>query len=439
MKTYIYSILIAVAFAFVACAENDDKAEGNPIIDIKTNIAEASFGDSIEFTVAVSDDEVPLSTLKAFLYYSDELVSETVIRTKTNGNYTSKIFVPYYANIPNGTATLKFVLQNINLSKVEKNIDLPLTRPDFPYLTIVTKNEEIRMERTALYQYEAKQEFPSKVNGYIKAPIVSANGNEMVFGWEGDAVKEASTNEIPYSNLAGEYAITFNTLTYQTAPFIISYAINDVEMIRVDDNNFKVEQNYTKGQEIVVSGIEDVDSWWIDSDYISKDGTALKFAAMDGKYRITANFELKYFIVEAMLGSDLATLQADGTGAIWIIGDNVGKPSLENTTGWDTAKALCMAPIGDKKYQITLVGGTNVSLESINFKFFHQKNWGGEFSNASISTTSDIIIIGDGTNGRDPGNLGLAEGVSLTEGKVYVLTIDLSEGVDMAVLTVQEN
>src|SRR6185312_523396 len=111
---------------------------------------------------------------------------------------------------------------------------------------------------------------------------------------------------------------------------------------------------------------------------------------------------------EALQGSALASLQADGTGAVWIIGEGIGKPSLSsNTVGWNTDNALCLAPIGDKKYQITVVAGTTINAEDINFKFFHQKGWGGEFKSPGISTTSDVVFIGDGDNGRDSGNLGL--------------------------------
>src|SRR5690606_14584288 len=137
--------------------------------------------------------------------------------------------------------------------------------------------------------------------------------------------------------------------------------------------------------------------------YIRKEGDKYYFAPMSGDYRITANFSLKYFMVEKLLGGDLATLQPDGTGAVWIIGDGIGKPSIaSNTVGWNPDKALCMAPIGDKKYQITVVAGTTVKADDINFKFFHQKNWGGEFKD-EVTTASDLIFVGDGDNGRDPG------------------------------------
>ena len=62
------------------------------------------------------------------------------------------------------------------------------------------------------------------------------------------------------------------------------------------------------------------------------------------------NMTFKYFRVEALSGGVPASLQPDGTGAIRVIGTNVGKPSVDaNEVGWNEGKALCMAPIGDRK------------------------------------------------------------------------------------------
>ncbi|HMM04844.1 MAG: DUF5125 domain-containing protein [Dysgonomonas sp.] len=438
MKKYIYLLIILSGFVFLnSCSDDDEQGPGNPVIEPKTEFGSAMFGDSLPFSMAVSDD-VPLSTLKVRLYFSDELVSEEVIRTKTNGEYSGKIYIPYYANIPDGTAILKFVLQNTSLTISEKSYELSLTRPDFPYLTLVSGETEYRMERTGLYQYEAKETFPMKVPGYIKAPAVGNYGNEISFGWEDNAITQGSVSTIPFSNFPGEYAIEFNTYNYEASPFIVAYTVNGTVMERIDDSNYKVEMNLTKGQEITVDGIDNFSDWWIDQDFFTKDADGnLTFAPIDGKYRITANFDLQYLRVEAMIGSSLATLQSDGTGAIWIIGDNIGKPSVAtNLVGWNTASGLCLAPVGGKKYQITVVAGKSITAESINFKFFHQRDWGGEFGGDDITTTSDIVFIGNGTNGRDSGNLGIVEGKSLEKDATYVFTVDLSAGNDNAVLTV---
>jgi hypothetical protein len=53
-----------------------------------------------------------------------------------------------------------------------------------------------------------------------------------------------------------------------------------------------------------------------------------------------------------------------------------------------------------------------------------------------VTTTSDIIFVGDGNNGRDSGNLGIKTGKVLESGKSYVFTLDLTAGNKKAVLTV---
>lgn len=116
---------------------------------------------------------------------------------------------------------------------------------------------------------------------------------------------------------------------------------------------------------------------------------------------------------------------------IWICG-------LYNAVGWTTEKGLCMSQIEAKKYQVTVVAGEQIKSDDINFKFFHQQGWGGEYKNDALSTTSDLVFIGDGTNGRDAGNLGLVEGKSLENGVAYRFTVDVTAGVSSAVLTVEK-
>ena len=74
-----------------------------------------------------------------------------------------KIFVPYYANIPNGKATLKYILQNIHFTTTEMTKELALARPDFPYLTLVDEEgKEYRMERQSMYKYSVTGDILAK-------------------------------------------------------------------------------------------------------------------------------------------------------------------------------------------------------------------------------------------------------------------------------------
>jgi len=439
MKNIKYLILSLMGLVALSCTDEvtEIQPEGNPVLEIENQFANVHFGDDLPFTATVSD-EVSLSTLTAILYFGEEEVSRTTIRTKENGKYSGTIHVPFEKNIPDGTATLEFVLMNTTLNSTSKTFDVPITRAEYPYLILVTENASYPMEPTGEpNEYAATEAFPSTdLPAYIKTPVLDEKGNEIVFGWEAGEITKGVTDYIPFvSPVGGTYSVTFNSLTYEAAPFF-EILFNGQKMHMVDKENYEIDVDLTQGQGIEIEGLGNLDEWWIDADYLNQQEVGLyNFVPIDGKYRITANLSMEYFKVEALDGNSPASLNADGTGAVWVIGAGVGKPSVdENEVGWNPDNALCMAPVGDKKYQLTVVGGKSVRAGEINFKFFHQKGWGGEFTNETISTDSDIVFIGNGDNDRDPGNLGLVS--ELEADATYVFVVDLSAGNDQAVLTV---
>lgn len=433
-------ILPIAALALMATACSDDEPAGNPVIGYESPATKACFGDNIPFTVHVSDADVALSTLKAQLFFGEEMVQEQVIRTKENNtDYSGEIYVPYYANIPDGTATLRFVLQNINKTVTVEEYPVAITHPDYPYLTLVADGNEYRMEPQGNGLYSVTASFPQKIKATIVAPKTGENGNELVFGYESNAVVVGAEGQIPFSNAsAGRYTVSFDTRTFEAAPFVV-LKVNDTEMTGIDDNTARVDLSLMQGQAITFDGIAGISEYWLDPDWFATDADGkVTFAAASGSYRIIADQKLKYFRVQALASGAPASLGADATGSIWVIGENFGKPSLANTTGWVTENSVCMAPIGNKKFRMTLVGGQQISTGSINFKFFGGAlSWDNEFDHTTLTSTSSVVLIGDG-NGHDKGNLYLAEGSSLKEGVTYVFTIDLSAGNNAGVLSVEE-
>jgi len=133
MKKTIFYLSLLLPVLFLVSCEEDEEVTGQPELTLNNEINQAHFGDSIPFSADVRDaEEVPLSTLKAQLFFGNEMVEETVIRTKTEGEYNGKIYVPFLKDIPDGTATLKFVLQNIEFAIEEQNYNLDISRPDYP-------------------------------------------------------------------------------------------------------------------------------------------------------------------------------------------------------------------------------------------------------------------------------------------------------------------
>ena len=443
MKPYrLLSLAMASAALVTACSDDDKLVPGNPVMEVSGSLADACFGDSLSFAIKASDAQVPLSTIHAELYFGDEIVSEKVIRTKVSGEtYEGKLYVPYYANIPDGKATLRLTLQNINFTVTEKLYDVKITHPDYPSLTFRDQEgNEYTMERQEKYVYSMTQRFPAEMRGQIVAPAFGPNGNEIVFGYENSEIKPYAEGLIPFSNSApGRYTISFNSFSFEGSPFVV-LSINGQTLEAIDETTSYVDLSLAKGDRLTPEGFPDFGEWWMNPDYFTRneDGS-LTFNAYQGNYRIIADTKLRYFRVYKLEGDKPATLADDGTGALWIIGEGIGHPSLSNKVGWTTENAICMAPVGDKTYQVTLVGGKTVDVSNINFKFFGQMGWGVELSGDKLVSKSNLIGVGTGDNGHDSGNLFLEDGVVLQENGVYVITVDLTQGINDAVMTVDYN
>lgn len=443
MKKSIYIILALAGILTMNSCSDDEFLSGNPDMEFITGKMSALYGDSLPFTIKASDVDIPLSTLKAKLFYGEEQVSETVIRTKTSGeDYTGKVFIPYYPNVIDGRATLKFVLQNIHFTTTEMEREVVLSRPDFPYVTLVDEmGEEYLMKKQSLYNYSVTGSFPQDLKAYIKTPKVGENGNELTFGWDNDNLlsEGKNVNPITFSGTAAEpYEVTFNALTYEVTP-LVNVLFDGEKMTAQDANTYLIQKSFTQGQSIVVSGI-DMSGWWMNPDYFTKESNGtLTFLPVDGKYRVVANMKQKYFGVTRMDGDNDASLSDSGHGAIWLMGWGVGSPSLNFQFGWNDGNNYCVPEISSKKYQFTGVAGPEHNsvygqrfrFDYISGKFFFQNGYGNEFSQLTLANdgTASLIQL------TDSKNIELASGASLEEGATYVLTVDLTAGNDKGVLS----
>lgn len=435
----IFACMLALGGLMVSCKDDDVKIPGNPVMDISGNIGSACFGDTLRFDVKASDDKVPLSTIHAELYFESEMVAQQVIRTKVSGaTYPVAIYVPYIANIPDGVATLRLTLQNINFTITEKIYEVSISHADYPYLTFVAdEGGEYRMERVSMYNYEVTDNFAAQMPGKIVAPVAGGATDEVVWGYEGSEIKVNASKSIPFTNGgAGTYTISFNTFTMEGEPFR-SFTLNGTMFEQVSDDIYQVDiANLAKGASLNFEGIGDFDQWWLNPDYIqaNEDGT-YSFMAYDGNYRFIANTKLQYFQVVKLVAGAPGTLSEDGSGLPWILGEGIGYPSLSNAPGWNEGKGIPMAPVSEKVYQVSVIGGRNINVNTINFKIFGQDGWGTELTNADLVSESDLIGVGAGVGGHDPGNLYFYDDVVLEANTIYVITLDLTGGIHNAVLS----
>lgn len=435
MKTirYISVVLVLLSFLVTSCQDFNYEnltGKGNPTIKA-TTVSSAQMGDSIDVKVNCSDTEgYDLSTLKAEMCYSGEPVNAVTIRTKTPGDYTVRLHVPFIRFIPNGTAQVRLTLQNVTTRTVTQDIDIAVTRPHFNNLQFVTSDGVVYpMTEGSDYTYTCVT--PITDNAF-KGNFQTADG-KYKFGWGDNDVAENGNGFLSFqSNKTGYVTVNFNSRDFTYGPQEV-LLIQPLQFRNSDGMNIYTG-TLTQGSLYKFIGDAQVqsDSWYYDPDFFTRnaDGT-FTFTALTGTYTIKAVFEENGFRIFAVNGKDPATLNADGTGAVWIIGgDMFGKPTFAHAQGWwtDTDHALCMAPVADKVYQVTFTIGKQLKPgTNVDFKFFGQAGWGTEFK-----ASGDHAISADNpwfyVNAAD-GNIHLKDGVVLKSGETYKFTLDLTKGV----------
>ncbi len=426
---YIALPLLAIA-TMVGCQKDPELqiTDKGPQMTVESVSTEAYFGSNISFEVTMND-VLPLSTLKAQLFFDDEMVGETVIRTKTNGTYSGTVLVPFAANIPNGPAKLALVGQNIQfgLTRIEQQVAVSRPQPEKIYL--VMGEEKLEMARQEGYLYSVTADFPQKPKGYFCTDALDADGTIATFGWKNGSVVWDSTSEIPFSNaVAGEYAITFDMLSFEAAPFLkLMFGGKELSLAEGSDSQYIAVMALSKGKTYAFEGL-DISSWTVDTDWFTRneDGS-LAANVIDGTYKVIVDTNAEYITAMTCDANGVAAMfdTATGNGALYLVGEGLGKPNMAGAPGWVPEKGLCLAPVAANTHQITATAGLNMQADKINFKFFGQNNgWGPvELKGDILSCTSDLILVGQGVDGYDSGNVYLQEGKTFEPGGIYKFTL----------------
>ena len=300
MKTLKYIALSLLAAACTTACQDDPElltTDIGPEMTAVSSDASGVFGGKVGFEATMTD-RYALSTLKAQVFFDDEMVAEEVIRTKENGTYSGTVTLPFYKNIPDGEATLRLVGQNVRFGVTTLERPLNVTRPKPDHLTFVLGGQEYRMEPTGVdYEYAVTADFPQKPQGYITTPDLDGQGSVVTFGYSAEqgGIVSDSTEPIPFANSnAGEFAVTFNLKTFEGSPFI-KLLFDNTEMTMVDNDNYSIVTTLTQNQTYTLTGVSDFAGWDIDRDFFERadesNPEALTFLPMSGMYKVTAKFK----------------------------------------------------------------------------------------------------------------------------------------------------
>lgn len=295
-----------------------------------------------------------------------------------------------------------------------------------------------------------------------KVPYVTdATTGKFAYGYDNARSLTIKCDYIIGADLAGgmywEYANDNNMGTERNTVFDClrgnatqkeNLKFNDVDLVYTGANSYSADIDMVQGELYVPSGSNEMtsSSWFYDPDFFTPDGEGYRFVPVSGKYRVTADFNNRYFKVIPLSeeGVPLTYNKQDGTGCIWVIGANTsyGKPSYPGgtDTGWSESRAIPMAYMGNHRHQITFEVGRQLNPSQVNFKFFHQNSFGNdnndEFNTRTdykIKTTSDVFYVNFNT--EDNGNVKLRSGKTLRKGDVYVFTIDTTDPANVILST----
>ena len=420
----IAAVALAGAVALASCQREPEfrTTDIGPEMTVNSCTESTYMGADIKFSVSINDKDFALSTLKAKLLYDETEVNNVTIRTKENGTYEGTIQAPLYKDVPDGIASVVFASQNVGMGLTYDTLFVQLQRPDFESLTLVTEEgEDYVLPRVEAYKYELSGSFPEKVKGVLVTPAINAEGDVITLGWDGSALSATNTNSIPFTaGVAGEYTISADLMSLKASP--------------MGATNVSAVYELKQGQVMDFGGIVDLNNWTLDYDFfvVNDDFTEVTFRAVDGYYLLSYDVKNMYVKVEPVdAEGNTLSLSSDGTGAVWVIGANFGKPVIG--PGWNTTEgAYAMAQVSEKVYQFTLTAPGQLAVSGADFKFFHQKGWGGEFLTANYAEVNIDPAF------EMPAADGNIKGKELKGGKSYKLTLDLTGGVNAAKLSYEE-
>lgn len=429
------AVVSAGVMALASCQQEPvlRLTEVGPDMTVNSCTEATYMGADIKFSVTVNDDDFALSTLKATLLYDETEVNTVTIRTKENGTYEGTILAPLYKDIPDGTATLALASQNVGMGLTYDTLYVSLKRPDFNELTLTDETgKTYKMAKKEGYVYEITDEFPTLLKGMVSTPAINEAGDVITMGWDGSQLSVNHVNPIPFSStIPGEYTISVDLMKLTASPF--GYVIS--EEFDLSESNATAVYQLRQGLGLKFPSIEAIHDWDLDPDFFTVDEDKnVIFDAVDGYYKFQADFKNAFIkVLPCDADGNTLSLNESGDGAVWVIGANFGKPSIG--PGWNTTDgAYAMAQVSPKIYQFSLNVGGQINETSGEIKFFHQMGWGGEFKQENFASFDGAGVF----QMTESGNVKLADNAKMTEKKAYRFTLDLTNGVNAAVLKVKE-
>lgn len=425
-----------------SCSEDEDTrtkySHSTPVIESASiNPSSFVYGDSVTVTAKVSDKVTPLSTLKLRMIVNDVLVAETEVRTPGNSSEVSTKFkVNYAAQLPNeADVEVQLTLINVEGDETKGSIEglkgkrtyykklylvlddgkvyplTPKSDKSDKYFSekVIIKNSKIKYRIAEKITDENQIDFSGHVWGYV-------GGSIQLVDETGDYITTASTlidyvTEIEFDNY--DFKTTLQGEKIKPNVLILDY----FDEIIVENEKFmKLSRSIEKDQIMTLFGDLASTDVVYNMDYFERiSDDQVKFVGPEGSYSLYYSPTRKTMIVDPDKRSYPDVLLAAGVG--------LGYPSKvkpEAHTDWNfdaPLRAIVFRKINTDIYQ----GTVYIDAETLNFKFYENKDWGNEKKSTDYTISS--VIAKDSDLGKTDGNWYAATGA--TSGN-YRVTINLA-------------
>lgn len=400
--------------------------------------------DSLFFSVNISDEETPLSTLDVSFATAGKVIYSESIRTK---GYESNIkqhgiYIPFTSGLENDKeATLTLTAINVEGSKQIITKTLTIQRPRISSTIYLHYNDLIipmKQQEDNPYLYVTDEgNYPMQLTGRISTNEALDN-SDLIWG-NSDSTNEATLISKTDPGFSFDFQdwqikqITFNIFTFKLGAigYQKNITINGTKL-EASGGYFRASINFKKGQSVEVTGLDDLINTY-NRDFFDYDPgkKTLTFLRETGNWEVYYSATYNYMWVEHL--NDVAP------NAFWIIGHGFTCAPVWNTDydhdGWSIDNISRMAyavKVGDHKYQASMYISNTHEWGSFEFEIYSDLGW----NKNSGMLLQEGSISGDSEGFAISGSNGLTNTESFIPG-YYCLTFDTSAGVGKETVTIK--
>lgn len=156
----------------------------------------------------------------------------------------------------------------------------------------------------------------------------------------------------------------------------------------------------------------------IDPDFFFKnldESGTYRFLGVDGKYTV-------------VMDNGMLTAKTSDGASVYVSGAYLSlyKAGIIHEN-WNWPTPVNLAQVAPGVYRMTVKVGESIHSSNLNIKFFSTENWGTFDIILLPGLAADKLVVSDGTDGYDKGNIHYETGISLDEGSTYVFTIKTTD------------